>query len=120
MTNQLFSSITLMLNPVTALLSIGGAELNDSRRYVDLITFEACRWQYQASQSIDVRIDYSLDDGSTWQMMADEFETVGTSPRLTAWQIIPDDAKTADILLRAYAVGGGLLTTVDFVEFQFR
>lgn len=120
MAKQLFSSITLMTEPVTALLSLGGSELNNSRRYVDLYTFEACRWQYDASQTIDVRIDYSLDDGATWQMFADEYDTGGSGPRLTAWQIIPDAAKVSDVLLRCFAVGSGLLTTVNFVEFQFR
>lgn len=120
MNKQMFCSLTLMTEPVTTLLSLGGAELPDSRRYVDLYTFEACRWQYKASNTIDVRIDYSLDDGATWNTFADEYETVGSSPRLTAWQVIPDEAKVADVLLRAYAIGSGLLTTVNFVEFQFR
>lgn len=120
MSKQIFSSLTLMIESVTSLISLGGAELPKSRRYVDLYTFEACRWQYLSSQSLDVRIDYSLDDGATWSTFADEYETTGSSPRVTAWQTIPDEAKTADVLIRAFATGSGLLTTVSYVEFQFR
>lgn len=120
MNSSLFSSITLMCEPVTSLISLGGVELANSRRYVDFERAEGCRWQYVASNTIDVRLDYSLDNGITWQTLADEYETVGTSPRLTAWQTIPDEAKSCDVLLRAYAVGSGLLTTVNFVELHFR
>lgn len=120
MNAALFSSLTLMPQPVTSLLSLAGAELAGSRRYVDLDDAEACRWQYDASTGISVRVDYSLDDGSSWQTLAAEYETRGSSPRLTAWQTMPDDAKRADVLLRCFATGAGLLTTVSFVEFQFR
>lgn len=120
MDSSLFSSVTLMTEPTTSLISLGGSELPNSRRYVDLDNADGCRWQYTATNTIDVRLDYSIDDGTTWNMFVDEYETLGSSPRLTAWQVIPDEAKTVDVLLRAYATGAGLLTTVQFVEFQFR
>lgn len=120
MDSSLFSSVTLLTEPVTSLLSLGGSELTNSRRYIDFDNADGCRWQYVSSNTIDVRIDYSLNNGATWQTMVDEYETLGTSPRLTAWQVIPEEARTVDVLVRAYAIGSGLLTTVNFVEFQFR
>ncbi len=117
---SLSSSITLMVQPVTALLTLGGSELANSRRYVDLDNSDACRWQYDSSNGISVRVDYSLDYGATFQTLAAEYESIGASPRITAWQTIPDEAKRPDVLLRCFAIGAGLLTTVEFVEFQFR
>ncbi len=120
MDRSLFSSMSLMLEPSTSILTLGGAELPHSRRYVDLDNSEACRWQYAASNSIDVTVDYSLDNGDTWQTLATEYETIGGNLRVTAWQTMPDEAKAADVMLRSVASGTGLLTTVHFVEFQFR
>lgn len=120
MSPALFSSLTLMPQPVTSLLSLAGAELAGSRRYVDLDDAEACRWQYESSTGISVRVDYSLDYGVTFQTLAAEYETLGATLRVTAWQTMPADAKRGDVLLRCFAIGAGLLTTVSFVEFQFR
>lgn len=116
----MYASTLLLAQSVTQLLQLGGVELSSSRRYVDFTGLEAVRWQYGSSASIDVRVDYSLDDGATWAVLADEYETSGTNPRITAWQVLPDAAKVDDVLLRAVGVGAGLLTTVNFVDLQYR
>lgn len=116
----LYVSITLMADAVSSLISLGGGELANSRRVVDLQDFEACRLQYSASNSITVRIEYSPDQGATWATLIDEYSMTGSNPRVSGWQVIPDEAKDQEVVLRAFALGSGLLTTVNFVEFQFR
>ncbi len=114
------TSVTLMADAASSLLSIGGVELPNSRRVVDLADAEACRLQYAASASITVRVEYSDDWGATWYTLIDEYSMTGSNPRVSGWQVIPADAKEQEVTLRCWASGGGLLTTVNFVEFQFR
>lgn len=115
-----FGSITLMTTPVQALLTIGGSELANSRRVMDLQPMEAARLQYTASATLDVRIEWSDDQGATWNTLIGEYSATGSSPRVSGWQTIPDASKEQEVLVRAYAVGSGLLTTVNFVELQYR
>ena len=118
----LFSSLTLLADTVSSILSIGGSELTNSRRVVDLQGFEACRHQYSSTQTITVRIEWSID-GATWATLIDEYSMDaigGNGLKVSGWQVIPDVAKQQEVLLRAFAVGSGLLTQVNFVEFQFR
>ena len=120
MSTVLYVSMTLKGEASSTLISLGGTELPASRRIVDLQGFQACRHQYSASAGITVRIEYSDDWGSTWSTLVDEYSMNGMNPRVSGWQVIPNEAKEQEVILRAYAVGSGLLTTVDFVEFQFR
>ncbi len=97
----MYQSTVLVSETVSQLLSLGGAELTNSRRYVDLTDNDAIRWQ-------------------SWADLASEYGSTGTAPIVTAWQTIPDDCKADDVLLRAWAVGTGLLTSVNFVEVKYR
>lgn len=115
-----YASVTLMSESSTSLISVGGLELPNSRRVLDLQDAQGCRHQYTSSNGIDVRIEYSADQGSTWALLIDEYSMTGTNPKVSGWQVVPDDAKQQEVVLRAFAVGAGLLTTVNFVEFQFR
>lgn len=114
------TSITLMSDAYSELISVGGAELPNSRRVVDLGDAQACRVQYTASNSITVRIEWSDDWGVTWHTLVPEYGMQGTNPRVSAWQVIPADALEDEVTIRAFAVGGGLITSVNFVEFQYR
>ena len=102
------------------ILAVGGTELSNSRRIVDLFGFEASRVQFQASATISVRVEYSLDGGATWNTLIAEGTEYGGNPYVSEWQTMPPEALDNDVLIRALAIGFGLLTSVDYVEFQFR
>jgi hypothetical protein len=116
----MYQTTNLLTDTVSQLISLGGIELSNSRRYVDLTECDAVRYQYGASNSIIVRLDFSVDFGQSWQTLVDEYAVLGTSPRITAWQTLPDDSRTCDVLLRAVAIGSGLLTSVNFIEVNTR
>lgn len=114
------NSISLIAESFTQLISLGGVELPNSRRYLDLETFQAVRWQYQASSGLVVRLDYSTDDGATFIPLVDEYQTFGSGLRCTSWQVIPEPENKSQIMLRGFAIGSGLLTTVNFVQVDFQ
>ncbi len=115
-----YSNLSLMTEPVTQLISVGGSELTDSRRYVDLWDCEAANCQFKSSAGMSVRVEYSLDDGGSWNTLVDESGYFGGNPYTKGWVVIPEESKQNDVLLRAIGVGIGLLTTVNFVEIGFR
>lgn len=117
---SVFCSITLVTDMISSLISLGGQPISNSERIVDFQDFEACRHQYAASTTIAVRIEYSKDFGVSWQVLIDEYSMTGASLKVSGWQVIPDDAKAQEVMIRAYATGSGLVTSVNFVEFQFR
>lgn len=115
-----YSGLTLVTNPFSALIALGGTELTDSRRYADLWDIEAARVQYKSSGALQVRVEYSRDAGETWSTLIPDDSTSGNNPYVSPWHVIPDDARAADVLLRAVGVGSGLLTTISYVEMSFR
>jgi hypothetical protein len=111
-----------MGNTASALLTVGGVELASSRRLMDLDDVQRARVQYRTNTStISVRIEFSLDGGTTWAtLVAEDAPNVkGTNPYVSAWQAIPIEAMTVDVLLRAFGMGAGLLVAVDYVELQY-
>ena len=110
--------LTLLPNPVTLLLGSGGTELTDSRRFVDLVGCEAARCQFGATVAASVRVEYSTDLGATWAVLVSEDDYVGTNPYLSSWAVLPETAMN-DVMVRAVG-SGGLLTTVKYVELEFR
>lgn len=114
-----YSSITLMTSPVNMLLSAGGAELANSRRFVDLWDIERARVQFNSSANISVRIEYSKDYGDTWSTLIDEDSYVGSNPYASTWFALPPEVQANDVLLRAVGIGSGLLLTVNYVELSF-
>lgn len=113
-------SMTMLLQPVSSLITIGGAEVALTRRYVDLCDVEAMRLQYNCSDSIDVRVEYSIDYGGSWNTLIPEYGMIGGNPKSSCWQTIPEDCHIPDVILRVYATGSGILTTINFVEIQFK
>lgn len=114
------SDLTLIANPASLVIAGAGTELTDSRRYVDLLDRQAVRVQFKATLGISVRVEYSLDEGASWAALVSEDAYVGSNPYVSGWQVIPDEARTVNVLLRALGLGGGVLTTVNFVEMQYR
>ena len=114
-----YSSITLLVAPVTITIGTSGTELANSRRYVDLWDIERGRVQFNSSAAISVRVEYSLDYGSTWAVLVPEDSYVGSNPYASAWFALPPEIKANDVLLRAVGVGSGLFLTVNYVEFSF-
>lgn len=117
---SIYGSMTVMAHPVSQLLSGGGTELNDSRRWVDVSDCQYARSQYSSSGSITVRIEYYIELDDSWATLVSEDNAIGTDPIASSWQEIPLEAKGADILIRCLAMGGGLLTAVNYVELQYR
>ena len=117
---SIYSGLTLVTNAVSSVISLGGSEVNNSRRYADLVDIEAARVQFAATLSISVRVEYSLDAGITWATLVPEDSYVGSNPYISQWMVIPEEARANDVLLRALVIGTGLLTTVVFVEMSFR
>lgn len=109
-----------MADSSTSILAVGGVELPNSRRVFDLADVEAMRLQYTASNTISVRIEWSDDQGATWNTLIDEYSATGTNPRVSGWQSTPSVVAEQEVILRAFATGSGLLTTVSFVEVQYR
>ena len=110
----------MLTQPVSQLLTIGGVELNDSRRLLDFEGIYTARVQFKGSLS--VRIEYSLDYGSTWATLLNEEPTYeGTNPYVGGWQAVPPEiGNWGDVTLRAMGVGTGLLTTVTYVQLDYR
>lgn len=115
-----YSNLSLMTTAVSMLISVGGVELSDSRRYVDLLDCESSFCQFKSSDGISVRVEYSTDDDTTWSTLVDETGYSGGNPYTKGWVAIPDNSKNNGVLLRAIGIGIGLLTTVNFVEIGFR
>ena len=113
-------NITLLSDSTSSVLSVGGGELPASRRYVDLSTANEARIQFQASNGMQVRVEYSTDGGATFGTLFPEDATFGSSPNFGRWMTIPPDAKTDSTLVRCIAIGTGLLVTIYFVELQYR
>lgn len=112
-------SMSLLSNPVTQLLAVGGSELTGSRRYLDFEGVETLRIQFKGQMS--VRVEYSLDFGITWAVLIAEETYSGPDPYLGRWQQKPDElANWGDVLLRCIGIGAGLLVGVDYVELQYR
>jgi hypothetical protein len=114
-----YSSITLLVAPVTVTIGTSGTELTNSRRFVDLWDCQRGRVQFNSSSAISVRIEYSLDYGVTWAVLWPEGSYVGSNPYASGWFGIPEETKANDVLLRAVGVGSGLFLTVNYVEFSF-
>lgn len=113
-------SISMMTNTHSEVISLVGNELNESRRYVDLTIFTKARVQFKSTSIIDVRVDYSLNNGSTWLTLV-PFSTYNSSnPYVTSWIDIPIGAKTDNTLIRAFSKGLGLLASVNFVELNLK
>jgi hypothetical protein len=109
-----------MAHPVSQLLGGGGTELNNSRRWVDVSDCQYARSQYSASDSISVRIEYYFEVDDVWNTLVLEENAFGTDVICSTWQEIPPEAKVGDLLIRCLAIGGGLLTSVNYVELQYR
>ncbi len=114
-----YSGLTLVTNPSSMLISLGGVELNDSRRYIDLVGIERARVQFKASAGMTLRVDYSNNDGSSWNTLIPETSYFGGNPFICDWLVIPEEAKQNNLLIRAVGIGVGLLTTISYVEMSF-
>lgn len=115
-----YGNLALMTESVTQLISVGGTELPHSRRYVDLLQCSSAFCQFKSSAGISVRLEYSSDEGVNWATLVDESNFVGGNPYSKEWTAIPDDAKQNRVLIRALAIGIGILTTVNFVDVGFQ
>ncbi|MBA4285475.1 MAG: hypothetical protein C0434_08090 [Xanthomonadaceae bacterium] len=116
---KLPNSLTLMSAPASQLLSLGGVELNSSRRFLDFEGISTVRVQFKGT--LLVRVEYSLDFGATWGTLVAEDTYEGANPYIGGWQQRPAEiGNWGDVLLRAIGIGSGLLTTVDYVELQYR
>lgn len=116
---MVYSSITLLTSPATAILPVFGVELNNSRRFVDLYNRTRCRVQFNSSGAISVRVEYSLDFGNTWTTLLSEGSYSGTNPYVSSWTTLPEEVQANDVLLRTLGIGSGVLLTVNYVEFSF-
>lgn len=116
----MYAGIMLLSDSNAQLLTLGGVELANTRRYVDLVGCEAARVQFNASSGISVRVEYSLDAGSNWSTLVSEDTYNGSNPYTSGWQAIADDAKANDVLLRGLGIGSGILTTVNYAQLEFR
>ena len=114
-----YSSISLLPNAVTQLLALGGTELTNSRRVVDLYDCGRGRVQFAATAAISIRLEFSLDYGVTWVLLWPEGSYQGDSPYNSAWFVLPDECKAYDVTLRAIGVGSGRVQTVHYVQFDF-
>lgn len=114
------TDMTLLANSVSSILSLSGTEVTGSRRYVDLLDCQAIRVQFKASASIQVRIEGSADDGSTWFTVLPEDNYSGVNPYISTWTVLPQQALVNNCLLRGIGIGTGLLVTVDYIEVQYR
>lgn len=110
--------MTLLPSPVSQLLTIAGVELTNSRRFLDLTDVTTMSCQFQGSLS--VQIDASSDYGTTWETIIPATSYTGGNPYRCGWFGIPDDLRSDDTLIRAVGIGTGLLTTVTYVEVQYR
>lgn len=109
----------LVANPFSLLIALGGTEITDSRRCVDLLTVERARLQFKASAGITIRVEYSIDDCNNWLTLTSETDFFGGNPFVCDWVVISPTAKMNDVLVRALGIWGGLLTTINYAEMSF-
>lgn len=119
----MIGSLHLMTAPTSQILTIGGVELTNSRRFIDLSEVDTIRVQF--SGSLSVQIDYSLDYGATWNTLVPATSYQGSGGlQISEWQDITSLGLQAggysQALLRGIGIGSGLLTTVNFVEIQYQ
>lgn len=114
-----YSGLTLVANPFSLLISIGGTEVTDSRRYIDLLFTSRARLQFKASAGMTMRIEYSTDNGGSWSTLIPENSFFGGNPFICDWVVIPEEAKYNDVLVRAIGIGVGLLQTINYAEMSF-
>lgn len=115
-----FGTMTVLPNPISYLIALAGTEVTGSRRWIDLSDCQYGMVQYSASLSISVRIEYSKDLGVTWSTLVPEDNRLGTDPICSGWWNLPDLCRSQMILIRAFSLGTGVLTTISFVEFSYR
>jgi hypothetical protein len=102
---------------MTAAPAIGAEPANNvSRTYVDLTYFSSARAQFTSSLAnniINCRIEYSLDDGSTWSTLVSNFaaSAVAQTANKSNFETIPTAART-DVLVRGIIVGNGALNPI--------
>jgi hypothetical protein len=87
-----------------------------SRTYIDLSSFSQIRAQFTSSLTsslVGCRVEYSLDDGTSWSVLVPNFaaSTVASANTLSTWGDIPEWAKTT-VLLRGMIVGNGVLDPI--------
>ncbi len=102
---------------MTAAPAIGAEPANNvSRMYIDLTDYASARAQFissLASALISCRIEYSLDDGSTWNTLVSNFaaSAVASTANKSPFETIPTAART-DVLIRAVISGNGALNPI--------
>lgn len=118
----MYSTLNLLASPVSQLITVGGVELNNARRFIDSAGLKTMRLQFDAN--LAVRLDYSTDYGATWSTLIPAPTTQGAGPYVTEWQDVSwlnsGGVEFAQVLIRPFAVGSGLLTTVNFVQVDFQ
>lgn len=100
-------------------LPLAGAEPPNSqaRRYIDLRGFVMVRLQYPvstASALISMRLDFSIDDGTTWQILVPALsaQPIANAINRSPWTALPDSARRENTLVRAFCFGNGALDPV--------
>ncbi len=104
-----------------------GVEISNSlsRMYVYLTDFSEVRAQFSSSltaQPVQLRIDYSLNNGGAWFTLVPEFTSSATpnDTMLSPYNAIPEEAKT-DVLVRAVIVGNGTYDPViRYISLDFK
>ena len=98
--------------------AVAGTEFpnNVSRVQVDLAAYSSIRAHFASSLTssvIGLRIEYSLNSGSTWTTLVPQFQAGSTANQnnTSAWTSLSASAQT-DVLLRALVVGDGVLDPV--------
>lgn len=98
--------------------AVAGTEITNyvSRAYIDLSSYTMVRAQFASSLTsalINCRIEYSLNNGSTWSTLIPNFaaSTTANANNNSSWVAIPSDANSG-ILVRAMIVGNGSLDPI--------
>ncbi len=97
-----------------------------SRRLLNFDEMAFARAQFGSSDtSIKIAIEYSQDDGVTWEILIDKFDR-DVPPKLNEcsdWTPLPEafgQLAGQDVLIRAMLYGGGTSTRVMYISLQVR
>lgn len=95
-----------------------------SRRLIDFVDYYVGRLQYMSDQTADlaVKLEYSSDDGTTWNELIPTGPTVISKQPVTGvWQFFPSEVtELGEVLTRAVAVGSAGSKQIWYVEFQYK
>lgn len=106
-------------NGETLIPSLNGVEIPNTRAPADLFDKTMLSFRYSAdlTTAVSLRVEYSLNSGSSWSLLANAVAPLGQDTTTwSGWHSIPSAAKT-DILVRVLAIGL-IQVRVHFIDLQ--